>query len=62
MINSNSKIKRFIRIIYRRIYDYPIKWNPYEWKKSEMTDEYWKGYNLSSTATNLKIDHIDIDI
>lgn len=37
-------IKRFFRRLYRRVWDYPIHWKPYNWEKYEMSDWYWKGF------------------
>jgi len=37
-------IKRFIRKLYRRLWDYPMHWKPYGWHKSEMQEWYWNGF------------------
>lgn len=40
MIRSIIKI---IRILHRRLYDYPFNWKPYGWGKDELKQKYWRG-------------------
>ena len=45
---------RKIRAIYRKYWDFPRNWKPYEWNKNELSDSYWDGYTIDSLSSKFR--------
>jgi hypothetical protein len=42
-LHKKYTLKTFFISLYRKHWDFPRNWRPYEWRKEDMTKTYWDG-------------------